>query len=361
MEETRPVSSKHGRARERARRRREAHSLPVFSWTWLVIGGAIIGVIAVISLIVLSGNNSGPATPLPTATRVFSTGNGPATIIPMPVIQAWDGKQRFTVLVMGIDKRPGESGTGFRTDTMILLSIDPSTKSIGMLSIPRDLYVPIPGQSDMQRINFAYVLGELDRPGGGPILAMQTVQYNFGIPVSHYVVVSFEAVIGLVDAIGGIDLDVPQAIDDPEYPDMNYGFDPLRIPAGLVHMNGQLALKYARTRHQGTDYDRANRQQQVILAIRKKVLKPDLLPQLVGQAPAIWSTVSKGLITDLTLDQALSIGWYLKDIPADSIHRATLEDKYIQAVQYNGDSVMTPNRNLLSQLMSQVFGPNYSR
>ena len=103
---------------------------------------------------------------------------------------------------------------------------------------------------------------------------MQTVQYNLGIPVTHYVVVSFEAVIGLINAMDGIDVDVPVAIDDPEYPDMNYGFDPLVIPAGLQHMDGMLALKYARTRHQGTDYDRANRQQQVLLAIQGGVSAP---------------------------------------------------------------------------------------
>src|SRR5262249_57800763 len=103
---------------------------------------------------------------------------------------------------------------------------------------------------------------------------------------------------------------------------------------GTVHMDGQLALKYARTRHQGTDYDRANRQQQVLLAIRQKALKPDLLPQLAGQAPSIWNQVSKGVITDMSLDQMLSLGWYVKDIPASGIKRGTVDDKYLQAIQY---------------------------
>jgi LCP family protein required for cell wall assembly len=230
-----------------------------------------------------------------------------------------------------------------------------------MLSIPRDLYVPIPGQSDMQRINAAYALGELQQPGQGPKLAMQTIQYNFGIQVNSYVLVSFEAVIGVVDAIGGIDVDVPKAIDDPEYPDMNYGYDPLYIPAGHIHMDGQLTLKYARTRHQDSDYDRTYRQQQVILAIRQKILKPEVLTQVVGQAPALWNQYSKGLITDFTLDQLLSLGWYVKDIPPSNIKRGTIQDQYAQAVQYQGETVITPNRARIGELMTQLFGPDYSR
>jgi polyisoprenyl-teichoic acid--peptidoglycan teichoic acid transferase len=356
-------TSRRGKARERAMRRREqtpGKALPTVNWSWGIIAAAIAGVIGVISLIMLVAASAQPK-PTPTVTLAAYTGKTVTPPTPTLNIRAWDGKQRFTVLVLGLDKRPGEIGTGFRTDTMILLSIDPATKTIGMLSIPRDLYVPIPGESDMQKINSAYVLGELRQPGNGPKVVAQTIQYNFGIPVNRYVVVSFDAVIGLVDAVGGIDLNVPQAIDDPEYPDMNFGFDPLYIPTGMVHMDGQLALKYARTRHTGTDYDRANRQQQVIMAIRQKALKGDVLPQLVGQAPALWDKLSKGVITDFTFDQALSLGWYLKDIPVGSIKRATIEDKYIQATQYNGETVLTPNRAKIGELMIQVFGADYSR
>jgi polyisoprenyl-teichoic acid--peptidoglycan teichoic acid transferase len=190
---------------------------------------------------------------------------------------------------------------------------------------------------------------------------MQTIQYNFGIPVNSYVLVSFDAVIGVVDAIGGIDVDVPKAIDDPEYPDMNYGYDPLYISAGRIHMDGQLTLKYARTRHQDSDYDRTYRQQQVILAIRQKITKPEVLTLVVGQAPALWNKYGRGLITDFTLDQLLSLGWYVKDIPPANIKRGTIQDKYAQAVPYQGETVVTPNRARIGELMTQVFGPDYSR
>jgi LCP family protein required for cell wall assembly len=328
------------------------------NWTWGVLALAGIGIIGVISLIMVVASGA-QSNPMPTATR--SPLRPSQSAAPTFNIRAWDGTHRYTVLVMGLDKRPGEEGTGSRTDSMILISIDPATKSIGMLSIPRDLYVPIPGQSDMQRINAAYALGELQQPGQGPKLAMQTVQYNFGIQVNSYVLVSFDAVIGVVDAIGGIDVDVPKAIDDPEYPDMNYGYDPLYIPAGRIHMDGQLTLKYARTRHQDSDYDRTYRQQQVILAIRQKILKPEVLTQVVGQAPALWNQYGRGLITDFTLDQLLSLGWYVKDIPASNIKRGTIQDQYAQAVQYQGETVVTPNRARIGELMTQLFGPDYSR
>ncbi len=351
---------KRGAARERMRRRREDKAISAPNWTWGIIAAAIVGVIGVISLIVLAASSPSQPTPIPQTPIPFGAKANP-TRPPLPNIRVWDGKQRYTILVMGLDKRPGEEGTGFRTDSLILISIDPATKSVGMLSIPRDLYVPIPKSTGMQPINSVYVLGELDRLGSGPKMTMQTVQYNFGIPIHSYVVVSFETVINLVDAIGGVDINVPQAIDDPEYPDMYYGFDPLHIPAGLIHMNGQLALKFARTRHQTDDFDRTKRQQQVILAIRQRILKPDVLPGIVGQAPALWNQLNKGVLTDLTLDQALGLAWYVKDIPAENIKRGTVQDKYAQAVQYNGDTVLTPNRAIIGELMTQVFGPDYSR
>ena len=381
------ASSRHGRTRERIRRRREekgqpavnwvraviarsgkfsnawVSKRPAVNWTWAVIALAIIGVVGVVWVIslIMSASSGTLANSNPTPTTVQAAAIGAPTSTSAISIHPWDGKQRFTILVLGIDKRPGDTGSGFSTDTIILVSIDPTTKSIGMLSIPRDLYVVIPGQSDMQRINSAYVLGELQQPGTGPKLAMQTVQNNFGVPVNSCVVISFDAVIGLIDAIGGVDIDVPVTIDDPEFPDMNYGFDPLYIPAGPTHMDGKLALKYARTRHQDTDFDRASRQQQVLMAVRQKVLKPDVLPGLIGQAPALWDRFSKGLITDFTLDQALSLGWYIKDIQLSSIKQGTVRDKYVLATQFNGDTVLTPNRALLGELLTQVFGAGYSR
>ncbi len=281
-------------------------------------------------------------------------------------IQPWDGQRRFTMLVMGLDKRPGESGTAFRTDSLIIVSIDPATHTIGMLSVPRDLYVSIPpntvvGNSyGLQRINAAYVIGESVKPGFGPQLTMQTVQYNLGIRINDYVVVDFGAVIGAVDTVGGVDIDVPAAISDPAYPNMNYGYDPLYIPAGHIHMDGNLALKYARTRHQSSDLDRARRQQQVITAIRDKILSVDMVPQLITQAPALWTQFSNSIHTDLTLDQLLRLGVYIKDIPKANIHQGVIDYSFVTSQMWQGMSILVPNRAAIGPLMVQVFGKNYN-
>lgn len=280
-------------------------------------------------------------------------------------VNAWNGGSRFTVLVMGLDKRPGEEGTGFRTDSIMLISIDPTNERIGILSIPRDLRVPMSGRPGMVGINTVYITGELERPGYGPKLLAETLRYNLGMTIDSYVSVSFNAVIELVDAIGGIDIEVPETIDDPEFPDMNTdGYDPLYIPAGTVHMDGKLALKYARVRHVGLDdYDRTRRQQQVILAIRNALLSPGKLANVLPRAPQIWESVRKNILTDLDFNTILSMGLYLKDIDTGSIQRATLDQQYLQSIPDEsgyGYPQMTINRNNISELLKSVFGTNYT-
>jgi len=296
-----------------------------------------------------------------------------ATIMPIATdtpavtaIQPWGGTQRFTMLLMGIDVRPGQVGDPGRTDTMIVISIDPATHSIGMLSVPRDLFVTFPPNTPisnfgLQRINSAYTLGELVRPGSGAVLAMQTVQYNLGIPINAYAVVDFQAVVDLVDAVGGVDIDVPYTINDPAYPDMTNGYDPLYIPQGTVHMDGTLALKYSRSRHQTSDLDRAARQQQIIQAIRDKVTKLDMVPQMVFQAPALWAKLDTDMRTDLTLDQWLQLGLLAKDIPAANIHKAVIDYRYVTPQVYQGADILVPNRTAIATLLPEVFGDDFQR
>lgn len=360
--EDRPL--RPNKARQRIQHRSDDKKLPMVDWTWFVIGGAVIGVIGLITLIavVAFGGNGPSQAAVPTVQSGTPVSVARVQDLPTPDIKPWDGKGRVTVLVMGLDKRPGEPGTSFRTDSLLLVSLDPATKSVGMLSIPRDTYVPIPDEPEMQPINTAYVFGELRQPGYGPKLAARTIEYNLGMRVDYYVVLEFQAVINLVDAIGGIDIDVPKTIDDKQYPDMNTnGFDPLYIPAGPTHMDGQLALKYARTRHQDSDFDRAARQQAVIMAIRKKVLRVDMLPELVTKAPTIWNEVSKGIKTNLQFDQILSLGWLAKDITDGNIHRGALSNEYLQATQYKGNAILTINRATIVKLLTDTFGANYNK
>jgi polyisoprenyl-teichoic acid--peptidoglycan teichoic acid transferase len=281
-------------------------------------------------------------------------------------IQPWDGKRRLTILMMGIDKRPNEKGNYFRTDSLMIVSIDPKAKSVGILSIPRDLFVDIPSDTvvtnpyGLQRVNAAYVIGELARPGYGPTLAVQTIQYNMGIRINNFVVYEFGTVISGIDMIGGIDINVKKTLRDDTYPNMYYGYDPVYIPAGQTHMDGQLALKYGRTRHQSSDFDRAERQQEVVLAARDKILKDNLLPDLLLHAPQIWEQFNTSMKTDLTLDQIMRLVVYLKDVPKESIKRGLVDLNYCIGMNYNGQDILVPQRAKLGPLMEQVFGANYN-
>ena len=299
------------------------------------------------------------------AAQVVSTSSTPAPTVGL-TIQPWDGKHRLTILLMGLDKRPTDTGTAFRTDSMMVFSIDPSTRQVGLLSVPRDLFVDIPKDTvvrsayGLQRVNSAYTIGELTRPGYGPQMAMQTVQYNLGMRINDYVVFEFNTVVNAVDDIGGIDVDVPYAINDPAYPNMYYGYDPLHIPAGHIHMNGDLALKYARTRHQTSDFDRVKRQQQVLMAMRDKILNLNMLPTLLARAPDLWTQISRTTHTDLQLDQILQLVVYLKDIPKANIHQGVIDVNYVTPVNYQGADVLVPERATIGPLLTKVFGPNYN-
>ncbi len=270
----------------------------------------------------------------------------------------WEGTDRVNILVMGIDARPGEEGP-FRTDSMMVLTIDPLTRSAGILSIPRDLWVPIPGYGE-GRINTANAIGDAySYPGGGPALAARTVQYNLGVPIHHYVRVDFGAFVQVVDLIGGIDIYVPEEIYDPTYPDNNYGYDPLYIPAGWVHMDGTLALKYARTRHSNRgDFDRMARQQQVLMAVFDKVTRLDMLPQLVPQAPHIWAAVKDAVVMDpnLTLDKIVALANLATKIPRENIRTATIDETCTEMwTTPDGQQVLVPIRERMREVRDYVF------
>lgn len=287
-------------------------------------------------------------------------GEGNTGVLPQVTLKPWEGTERVNVLLLGIDERQSLEGP-WRTDTMIILTIDPLTKTGGVLSIPRDLWVPIPGYGE-GRINTAHYLGDLyDYPGGGPALAMRTVEYNLGVPIHHYVRLNFQAFIELVDRIGGIDIYVEEEINDPTYPSNDpadpYGYDPLYIPTGWVHMDGELALKYARTRHSpGGDFDRARRQQQVMRAILEKVTRLDLLPQLVSQAPELWVTLNDSVKTDLQLDEIVSLAYLATQIPEENIRTAVIgEECTMFWTTPDGQQVLVPIRDCVRQVRDSVF------
>lgn len=274
---------------------------------------------------------------------------------PEPTLGAWEGNDRVNILLLGIDRRPGEAFVS-RTDSMMVISINPATDSASILSIPRDLYVQIPGYGQ-DRINTALVYGSRDGDYlDGAALAMQTVSSNLGVAINHFVLVDFGAYVRIVDLLGGIDVQVPYDINDPLYPDMNYGYDPLYIPAGMQHFDGQTALKYARTRHADSDFNRAYRQQQVLFAARSKLLSLGLGEMLL-KAPSLYREVEGGIRTDLSLEQMLRLAKTVGDIPSENMRNEVLDQDYVSSYRTpGGASVLLLNSEAAAILIQQLFG-----
>lgn len=288
----------------------------------------------------------------PAAVPTMAIGQPTPTLI--PTNEPWQGTERVNILLMGIDRRPGEAFIS-RTDTIMVVSIDPTTQGVSILSVPRDLYAAIPGYGQ-DRINTAFIYGaQGNNPIGGAALAMQTVEYNLGVPIHHYALVDFSAVTNGVNALGGIDLNVPYTVNDPTYPDMNYGYDPLYIPAGQHHMDGELALKYARTRHGDSDIHRAQRQQQVILAVRNKALTLGA-GELIKRAPILYQQLEKGIMTDLSLEQLVTLAQLLSDIPTENIRNEVLGFEYVSSYRTpQGASVLVLNNQAAAPLIESLF------
>lgn len=247
-----------------------------------------------------------------TAVVVETTATAVATIPP------WDGKERITLLLLGIDRREDEPT---RSDTMILVNIDPIAKTASMLSIPRDLKVVIPGYG-AHKINAAYAFGDADNlPGGGPGLTINTIEANFGITINYYAQIDFHGFVNLVDTAGGITVDVPYPIKDDEYPGPGNQYMRIFFKPGWQHMDGARALQYARTRHDDGDGRRAARQQQVLLAIREQAVTLDLLPR----AAELLGEFGDAIRTDLHPTQALQLARLGAEMDHADIQSFTLD------------------------------------
>jgi LCP family protein required for cell wall assembly len=203
------------------------------------------------------------------------------------------------------------------------------------------------------RINTAAFYGELYKyPGGGPGLAKKTIEYNFGRPVHYYVLVDFAGFRKVVDALGGIDIDVPKPINDQQYPDENFGYSPLYIPAGRIHMNGDLALKYARTRHQDGDFGRSKRQIQVLMAIRDKALRLDILPKLPALLQSMWGTLE----TDMNPTEVLALAQVGAKVKTENIKSGSIDQTMtVQFRTSNGADVLWFDRVKVGQLFDQII------
>ncbi|HRX03350.1 MAG TPA: LCP family protein, partial [Anaerolineae bacterium] len=206
----------------------------------------------------------------------------PAAVAEEQSVAPVDGKtpERITFLLLGVDQRPDDPSPP-RTDNIIVLTVEPESGNVGMVSVPRDMFVSLPGFDYSGKINTAYPIGESSKyPGGGGALVKKTVSELIGYPIDYYVKVNFDGFVKIIDLIGGIDVVVPKTITDNEYPTIDYGVETFHIEAGPQHLDGETALKYARTRHADDDFQRAKRQQQVLLAVKDKLVENKLTTTL---------------------------------------------------------------------------------
>lgn len=281
---------------------------------------------------------------------------GPAELAyvpaPLPEVQ----EDRTNILLVGIDRR-GKKTWGTRADTIIIVTVDKTNGTAGMLSIPRDLQIPIPGNGE-DRINTANVWGYAnDYPGGGPALLKRTIEVNFDIPIDHYIMVDFRGFEKIIDTLGGVDVDIPKTLHDTKYPDPKPGdphaFKTIHFNPGMQHMDGIRTLEYARSRMSTSDFDRAKRQQQILVAIRDKALTLNLIPKL----PTLAATMMDNVKTDMTLDTMVALAALAPQIDMGNVKQAVLEKPLVYGYRRpsDGAAVQLPKWDLIRPVVDDLF------
>lgn len=298
------------------------------------------------------------------ATRVSYSPSGresddPLSVLDPDTYKPYEGTERVNILLLGIDIRCDEQpGEPTRTDSMILVSVDPVGRSISVLSLPRDMWVDIPTIGS-NRINMAHFRGQTNLyPGGGPALAMETVSAFLGMKIHHYVSVNFEGFRDFINLIDGIQVDVPEDIEDEYYPDSCNGFDPFYVDAGLQNMDGPIALKYARTRPTaGGDIDRARRQQLVLMAVRDKLIDYRVIPQLLRNINRQWENFQDNAHTSMTDVEVIQMAMLLPYIPRENISMHVIDYGMVYTEMVDGQQVLVTNYDLIQQFRDRIFPP----
>ena len=257
-------------------------------------------------------------------------------------------EDKINILLLGVGGK-GHDGA-YLSDTIILASVEPSTNKIALLSIPRDLYVPI-GDRGWHKINHASAYGEAEKTGHGAELAQETVSKIFGVPVHYYVRVDFDGFKQIIDDVGKVKIYIENSFTDKEYPDNNYGYDPVSFSEGWEIMDGDRALKYARSRHgdngEGSDFSRSRRQQKVLAAVKEKInsLSFWLNPKKVGQ---VLADLDNHITTNMESWEIISLAKIVKNSNLDNINHTVLTegpDDELYASIVNGEYVLLPKGN----------------
>lgn len=257
------------------------------------------------------------------------------------------------MLVLGSDQRPDERGRDpGRTDTMMLAAVSPLGRGTALVSIPRDLWVPIPGHGE-GRISTAYRAGELASRGAGMTTAKDAVGNALGVRVDRVVVLDMAGVRRAIDVLGGVEVEVPTAIVDERYPTDDYGVRTLRIQPGRQVLDGETAVAYARTRSQDSDFGRMGRQQQVAEAALQRLMSPHGLARVPALARVAWDSVQ----TDLSpLDVALLVPAPLS-LPGDRIRHLVIAPDLVRSFTgAEGASLLEPTPRLRGAVRDFLLG-----
>lgn len=280
--------------------------------------------------------------------------------------KAWDGKSRVNILLLGLDYSNDRENRDLNqklTDTMMLITIDPLSQTMGAMSIRRDLWVNIPEGFGYDKINTAYAKGEINNlPGGGPGLAVETVENFLGININYYAEVNLDSFIKIIDEIGGVTVNIQsRMLADWKGDGNRFYLDP-----GTYTIPGSYALAYARCREdcgddQG-DIGRGQRQLEIINAVLDRIIRFDMLPKLITSAPALYEQISNGIKTNMSLDQAMQLAALVIKLPRDNfktynIDYSMVEDQVISKDGY-AYAVLIPYMDKINVLRDEMFADN---
>lgn len=288
----------------------------------------------------------------------FGSAPTPPVPFPEPAAPVELPDDSFTVVLLGSDRR---GGAGFRTDTIVVATVRPADGLVVLLSIPRDLYVVLPGYG-MSRINTAWTYGQtFDVPGGGPRLLSDTIRYNLGLQVDRYALVEMAGFRRIVDLLGGIEVRVACRYTDwklrrPELPEsLPSSWSLFTLQPGVVHMNGDDALWYARARLRSTDFDRSRRQHEVLRALYREGVRPSTLTRL----PELYQTFLESVITDVTLGDVMRLAPFAAGLEPAHVRSRFVGRDQVKSfrVPATGAAVLLPQPEALGRLLAEAYAP----
>jgi LCP family protein required for cell wall assembly len=264
-------------------------------------------------------------------------------------LKGWD-EDRINVAILGM-RGKGQAGGEYLTDSIMILSIKPQSNQAAMISIPRDLYVPIPGSKDYTKINSIYSIGlQDDSDQGGLELSKKSLEYVTGLEIHYAISIDFEAFQEIVDALDGIDITLEKSFSEPTQfeGENNSNFT---LPAGENHLDGETALFYTRARYASSDFDRARRQQQVMLAIKDKALSTGTIsnPSKVNK---LIEALENNIKTDMNMNEIQGFIKLSQSFNADNIiHKVfdTSKEGLLYSEENNG-YFLKPVGNDFSQI-----------